>query len=399
MSRRETGIIAATFLGQAVAIGATVAPFTIFVRPLQLAFDVRKGLPIEFGISLVIVMMAVTGVITGFWLDRGAPRRVMLTGIALISSALWLASYATSLWQLAVLCLLAGGGVPMLGPLTTAAVIGKAFDETRGRALGIANAGVPIGGMLFAGVAAHMIEPYGWRATLQVFGVLVGVLAGPVIWFGIPVRLEATQSGPAGTSADAWPVRRLVRSRLFWLTAAIMGVASGVATGWYVQVAPFLIDLGASPRWAGSLVAVSQGVAILGTFGFGFLADRRSPIALIALVLSLQAVCLISYALTSNLGVIAAGVVLYGLVSGGVLALYPLLVSRRFGVATLGGAMGLSNLGLLPFALSLPLLGGVLRASTGGYVAMISICVALQCVGIGAVWLGVREERRLPAGG
>ena len=116
-------------------------------------------------------------------------------------------------------------------------------------------------------------------------------------------------------------------------------------------------------------------------------------------MLSLQAVCLISYALTSNLGVIAAGVVLYGLVSGGVLALYPLLVSRRFGVATLGGAMGLSNLGLLPFALSLPLLGGVLRASTGGYVAMILVCVVLQCVGIAAVWLGVREERRLPAGG
>ena len=398
MTRREIGIIAATFLGQAVAIGATVGPFTIFIRPLELAFNAESGPPIEIGISLILVMLGTTGFFTGQWLDRGAPRRVMMTGLALLSSALWLASQATELWHLAAMCVLAGSGVPMLGPLTTAAVIGRAFDETRGRALGIANAGVNIGGMLFAMTAAYMMEPYGWRTTLQTFAVLVLVIAGPATWLWIPARLEAPAAAAGDEAEAAWPVERLARSRLFWLTAGILGIGAGVAAGWSVQVAPFLLDLGASISGAGTFVAVSQGIAIVGTLGFGYLADKRDPVALIACVLGIQTACLIAYAALPSLPVVSTGILIAGLVSGGLMPLYAVILSRRFGVATLGMAMGLSNLCLLPLSIALPVLAGWLRASTGSYNTMIAICIVLLTAGLAMLWFGSREERNLQAG-
>jgi sugar phosphate permease len=397
MNRREIGIIAATFLAQAVAIGATVAPFSIFIRPIEVAFDVTSGPPIEMGISLILVMMGATGFLTGVWLDRGTPRRVMLTGLALISSALWLGSLATSLTHLAGACLLAGSGVPMLGPLTTAAVISRAFDETRGRALGIANAGVNIGGMLFAGVAAQLMEPHGWRVTLQVFAVLVLVVGIPSTWFGIPARLDAPEVKEGAVAEEAWPAPRLVRSKLFWMTAWILGLGAGVMAGWSVQVAPFMLDLGSSIAMAGTIVALSQGIAIIGTFGFGYLSDKRSPVALLAVMLGVQAACLVAYATIPSLPLVSAGILLSGLVSGGLLPLFAVVLSRRFGVATLGTAMGLSNLCLLPLSMLLPVLAGWLRVSTGGYVAMISICTLLLVAGLGLLWLGTREERALQA--
>jgi predicted MFS family arabinose efflux permease len=395
MTRREIGIIAATFLGQAVAIGSTVGPFTIFIRPLEIAFNAESGPPIEIGISLILVMLGTTGFFTGQWLDRGAPRRVMMTGLALLASALWLASHATELWHLGAMCLLAGAGVPMLGPLTTAAVIGRAFDETRGRALGIANAGVNIGGMLFAMTAAYMLEPYGWRSTLQTFSVMALIMAGPAIWFLIPARLEAPGATIDGEPEEAWPVQRLARSRLFWLTAGILGVGVGVATGWSVQVSPFLLDLGASVAGAGTFVALSQGIAIIGTFGFGYLADKRDPVALIAWVLGIQATCLVVYVAAPSLPIVSTGILISGLVTGGLMPLYAVLLSRRFGVATLGMAMGLSNLCLLPLSMALPVLAGALRASTGSYNAMISICIVLLVVGLVMLLVGSREERMI----
>ena len=180
MSRRELGIVVATFLGQAVAIGATVGSFTLFVRPVATEFDAATS-AVSSGAALLVMMLGVSGIGVGLWLDRAPARRVMLTGAAILATGLLVASRAQSLAGLAAACVLTGAGVPMLGPLTTAAVIGKAFDEGRGRALGIANTGVNVGGLVFASVAgpAILLEPTattyldaGWAATTHASGTL-----------------------------------------------------------------------------------------------------------------------------------------------------------------------------------------------------------------------------------
>jgi MFS family permease len=180
MNRRESGIVAATFLAQAVAIGSTIGAYSLFVRPVVEEFGASM-LAGSAGISLITMMLGVSGVPVGLWLDRGSPRRVMLTGVSILVAGLLLASQATALWQLGLACVFTGCGIPMLVPLTTAAVVGKTFDATRGRALGIANTGINIGGLVFALVAGFAIESWGWRAALQVFAVLAFVLAAPAI--------------------------------------------------------------------------------------------------------------------------------------------------------------------------------------------------------------------------
>ncbi|MEZ4215352.1 MAG: MFS transporter [Myxococcota bacterium] len=411
MSRRELGIVVATFLGQAVAIGATVGSFTLFVRPVATEFDAATS-AVSSGAALLVMMLGVSGIGVGLWLDRAPARRVMLTGAAILATGLLVASRAQSLAGLAAACVLTGAGVPMLGPLTTAAVIGKAFDEGRGRALGIANTGVNVGGLVFASVAGPAIEAYGWRTTLVAFAGLAAAIAVPAVLAGIPAALGArpariaAQGAPerSGVGAPApavpppdelaaaavWTPRALVRASHFWMVALGMGIGFGTVSGWSVHLAPFLQDRGASTTASATVVGVAQLLAIGGAIAGGTLAERRGPGAVLVAVLGALAACLAAYLALPGVGVAVAVAIAFGATSGGAMPVYSLLLTQRFGATAVGTVLGLSNLCLLPFGIAMPVLGGAIHDRTGDYAWMLVVCAAALAASAALVALSGR---------
>jgi len=402
MTRRELGIVVATFLAQAVAIGATLGSFTLFARPVAAEFDAPTT-AVMSGVALIVMMLGVSGIGVGLWLDRAPARRVMLTGAVILVTGLLLASRASSLGALAAACVFTGSGIPMLGPLTTAAVIGKAFDERRGRALGIANTGVNIGGLTFAAVAAFALEPLGWRSTLAVFAAIAGVVVVPAIFAGIPRDLGGRSKRPGAASdgvapaldADpAWTPARLVRNASFWTLALAMGLAFGTVSGWSAHLAPFLQDRGATIALAGIVVGTAQGVAVLGAIGAGVLAERRGPTAVLVAVIATLVGFLALYLVSPDRNVAAAAAIGFGAVSGGAMPVYSLLLTQRFGPNAVGTALGLSNLCLLPFGIAMPVLGGVLHDRQGDYAGMIALCACALALGSVLIALSARGSAR-----
>ena len=368
MSRPRWTLLAAVVAVQAVGIGATFGAFTVFVDPVAQDFGASRA-QVSFGIGLLALMIGVTGPFWGRWIDTGSFRRIMLLGSVGIAASLFAASFAPSIGMLGLACLVVGGMVPLVGPLTAAALVGKLFVEGRGRAMGIAAMGPPAGAALFAVIAGEVIPRADWRLALRVFSLLALCLT-PIIWLAIPRKVASPRrpETPAESGGGS-----LLRSRDFVAAALAMGMTVGLSMGWGAHVAPFVMDLGHDLEAAARVAAVAGGMGIVGTLGFGIVADRISPRWLFVTTILLQVGGFAIYLSEPAYSGLIATAALFGICGGSFTTLYALILAERFGADGLGRSLGLTNLFILPFGVLSAPLAGTLRDTTGSYAAAIVV--------------------------
>ncbi|MGO9603874.1 MAG: MFS transporter [Candidatus Binataceae bacterium] len=99
----------------------------------------------------------------GSLLDRIGARRVMITGAAMVAASYAVLSRANSAGAFFATFVLLGVGITASTIIPTAIVITNWFRERRGMALGIAFAGIPLGGTGVTILANHIVLRYGFR--------------------------------------------------------------------------------------------------------------------------------------------------------------------------------------------------------------------------------------------
>jgi MFS family permease len=340
---RGWGVVAVGFVTQAVAMGFSLATYSLFVPALIEDFGASR-MQATLGVSTMFAMMTLIGPVTGRLLDLRSIRAVMTAGALLNASCLALMYGASTLWQLG---LLFGVGVAfgtsMLGPLASATVVAKWFERKRGRALGLANMGGPAGGLLIAPIAGALIESFGWRTTL-LFYAAGTLLVIPAIWLVIRNRPEDLGQVPDGegevvereiqTEPTVWTTERLVRFTGFWALALAISALASTGSGWGANVVPYAQDLN----------------------GFLFI------------------MCV------------------SGIVGGGMMPVYTMLIARIFGPASFGRVMGLAGLVVMPFSFAAPPTAGALRDVTGSYGPALLLFIGVLALGA-LVLLALRAKR------
>lgn len=374
MSEANGRLIATVFTVQAVAVGTSFGAAPVLMAPIRESFGASIA-QVSWGVSLIALMLGVMGPLWGRWMDGGAYRRIMLTGCAIASACLFAASFAPSLGVMALLCVGMGVAVPLIGPLAGSSLIGKAFAEARGRAMGIASMGPPAGGAVFAVLAGELVPRIGWRATFQVLAGVCLLTMALVAW-QVPRRIQ----GAGGPGVSPWPARRLLRTPDFWAAGLTIGIAAGVATGWSYHTVSFVLDLGHDLAAGSRIAAVAGGVGILGTLAFGLLADRHPPRTLLIGTLLGQVVAFAVFWTGPAYGGLLATALLFGICGGSVVALFALVLTQRFGAASLGGVLGLTNVFIVPFGVACSPLAGWLRDRSGSYGDAILALAALLVV-------------------
>jgi predicted MFS family arabinose efflux permease len=373
--------VAVAFMTQALAIGTTLGPISLFMRPIADEFGVSLA-TVGTGATLIFVMMAVSGMINGPQLDKGHIRRTMLTGAVLLALALLSASRVNTLWQLGLCCIAIGGSVPMLGPLTGSTLVGKVATEGRGRALGIMNIGAPAGSVAFALLAGVLIESIGWRGTFAIYGCVVGIIAPPWVLWAVP---RSVMSAPKANDDSGLTPRELFSNIDFRLIATAQGIGAGLAMGWAVHLAPYLQGLGATTRGASGVIAAGSGIGVLGGLAFGYLVDRRNPRNVMIFVLLSNAAGFALLSANPALAYAAAVAIAIGFVGGGILPIFTTLLAKRFGPESLGRAFGLTNLFMLPLGLGLPPIAGYVMSTQGSYSVALWGMVGIYACGVFAL--------------
>ncbi|TFV64542.1 MFS transporter [Geodermatophilus sp. DF01-2] len=382
---------------------------------LVAACAVQNGLPfltVAFraqGLSLAAIGLLVSALTAGLVLtlvawgaaaDRYGERLVLSAGLGVAAAALTGAALAgtpvaTGLWLL-----LAGAGSASVHAASGRLVLGWFPARQRGLAMGIRQAGQPIG----VGVAALALPRLADEGVGAAFAALAAGCAVTAVLVGLLVRDPARPAPAAG----APPVASPYRSPVLWRVHA----ASTLLVVPQFVVAAFSFDFlvraaGWSVGAAGTLLAITQLGGAAARLGAGAWSDhvgsRVGPLRLIAVAVAAAAGTLAAVAgLTPDVlgtALVAVAVVLATIVTVSPNGIAFTSVAEQAGSAWAGRALGAHNTAQnLSAALTVPL-AALLVESGAGYPAAFAAGTVAAALAVGVVPGRAVETASLRAAG
>jgi len=377
-------IVGASFVVLLVTVGVGLYAPPVFLVPLQEEFGWSRA-AIAGGSALAAVMVGVASPLVGVWIDRYGSRSVMTAGALVMATAFALLGLVTALWQLYALNLAAALGMACVAWIPNQTLISNWFDRKRGRAMGIALAGIGFGGMAMAPVAGLLNDRLGWRLAFGCLSALIFFVVIPVTLVLVrsrPADLDLLpdgdppRSGPAESTNDGevdapvvpgLTLAEAVRSRAFWVLSLGQCLWTFGSMSVIGHLVAFLRDVGFEGSFAASLLGVAIGISIVGRLIFGHFADqfsKRSILVAALLIHGASVFCLLGIQLP---GALPAFVTLFGLGIGGGAVLIPLLVGECFGLLSFGRILGMVTISATVGAAVGPVLTGWIYDRTGEY--------------------------------
>jgi nitrate/nitrite transporter NarK len=286
-------------------------------------------------------------------------------------------------------------GYVLAGPLPNQVLLSRNFQESRGKAMGIAYVGIGIGFFFVPQITKYLIGAVGWRTALMLLGALVVVVAMPL------VLLLREGEGPAAAAARAEapkaPLGEHLKGKNFYVLA-LGSMASIGAVGGAIQHFKMMltIDKGWSQGEALDIISMIAVVSLIGRFGAGWLADKIGPKRVMLIVYALVTVAMLILVSGAEGGSIYLYVLCFGLGLGGEYLIIPLMAAQLYGTAVLGRIMGIILTADGVAEALFPWIVGKLHDSTGSYSAGFQLLAALAAFGAVAIAM-LPAKRSVPA--
>ncbi|ADI03308.1 putative major facilitator superfamily (MFS) transporter [Streptomyces bingchenggensis BCW-1] len=231
--------------------------------------------------------------VAGELLDRYSERWVVGIGAGVVALALGAGSLAPGYAALLGALLVVGAGYSTVQPGGSKSVASWFDASQRGFAMGIRQAGLPLGAALASAVLPLVAEEFGWRATLLTGGFVA--LLGAVLFMGCyrpPPALPASQQGKKPSDPLAAQLRarlRMLREpstvKIMLSGTSLISVQCGVGILTVLHLHQ-VSSVGAGQ--AALILVVSQGAGVAGRICLAAWSDRsrsgRYAIVLVCMV-------------------------------------------------------------------------------------------------------------------
>ncbi len=283
-------MVAVTFLTALISAGTVGAP-GVFITPLQHEFGWSTA-EISSALSIRFILFGLMAPFAAALLNRYGLRNVTLSAQLIVVSALLASLLMTKVWHLILLWgVVIGIGTGMTALVLGATIAARWFAARRGLVVGILTASVATGQLVFLPLLASLTERFGWRISLALVCVMLGVSALAVLLFmrDRPSDVGLRPFGDAGAeplpapSTDKRPIwatalgtlRDASKSGVFWILFATFFIC-GASTNGLIQVhlIPMCLDYGIPQVAAASLLAAMGLFDFFGTIASGWLSDR-----------------------------------------------------------------------------------------------------------------------------
>ena len=404
---RIVGVLAVT---ETVSWGILYYAFSVFLVPMQRDLGLSAA-TVSGAFSVALVVMGVSALGVGRWLDRHGGRGLMTLGsvLAVLVLAAW--SQVREVWHLyAVFAGLGVAGSMVLYEPAFAVVV-RWFDRHRARALLVVTLVAGFASTIFVPTAAALENALGWRDALLV---LAGVLAvTTVLPHALVLRRDPADLGlgPDGDgaprdpepSADDAGLRATGREMwadpgFRWLTLAF-GLHTVAIIGVSVYLFPFLREQGHGIGFAAGVTGALGALSVTGRLVVTGLFARLATMQVTAGVFALQAAAAVVL-LAAPASPVAAVVfvLLFGLGFGVGTIARPALVVEAYGVARYATISALMGLALAAAKVVGPVAVGASRTATGGYSIALGALVLVTILSAVALRAAHRADSRDGAG-
>jgi MFS family permease len=384
--------VASSFIMLA-AIAMITSSYGVIAVPLAREFEPSR-MVLMLAITVVSVVSGVLAPVLGSLMDRLSLRRLMVTGALLLAAGYAVLSQAATFTQVLVIfgVLIAPANV-LLGPVAVTVLLSRWFVRRRGTAIGIAIAGVSMGGVVFPPLIQFLLDSYEWRMALRLFAVILLLVIVPAAALvvnapadkglnpdGAPSEPETARSQATKPKVS---VATILTDPAFWMIGLLFAIVISGSKGVVTNLAPLAVDEGIDATTAALLISVYSACGFLSKLVFAAVADRLAPrlLALLAFAGFATGMAFISQA-SAGFWIIAIGACLVGLFGGLIVPLKSLLVPRIFGQGVVGRAMGLMSTLSLCISFAAPPLFGLMFDLTGSYALICMIFAVLPAMAI-----------------
>jgi predicted MFS family arabinose efflux permease len=377
------------------AIAMITSSYGVIAVPLAAEFNPTR-MVLMLAITVVSAVSGVLAPVLGSVMDRFSLRLLMLAGSLLLCTGYAALSFAHTFVQVLVIfgVLIAPANV-LLGPVAVTVLLSRWFVRRRGMAIGIAIAGVSMGGVLFPPLIQFLLETYEWRMAMRVFALLLLLIVVPAAALVVNepgdkglhpdgAGSESEEARSEQTQAKA-SVMTILSDPAFWMIGLLFAIVLSGMKAVVTNLTPLAIDEGVDATAAALLVSIYSACGFVSKLSFAAIADRLKPriLALISFAGFAAGMVCLSEA-SAGFWIIVAGASLMGLFGGFMVPLKSLLAPRIFGRGVVGRAMGLLSTLSLCVSLTTPPLFGYMFDVTGSYSL---ICLVFAGLAAGAMLL------------
>jgi len=360
------------------AFPIVVFSFGIFFQSFAHEFHAGRA-AVSLAFTIHNLLAGVFAVVIGRIADRTGARSVILPGLVVVAMVLISAeAIGSRISDLYLFYVVLGVVAPATTTVPYALVVSGWFDRRRGLALGGMMIGLGLGAIAMPVVAQRLIASFGWRHAFAIVGCAMLTVPTPIVGIFLrdaPADMGLLPDGASPRTARSDPDRRLggvtwrdaAQSRTFWLLIALFMLLAASVHACVIHMAQLFTDHGATPQNA-ALASSVVGLALLvGRIGCGYFLDRYfgGTIAVVICMGAAFGIALLWLGSAGGLALVAAFLV--GLGMGAEVDIIAFLMSRYFGLRSLGATVGFA-FGAFVIAGGLgPLVMGFAFDRTGSY--------------------------------
>jgi len=365
---------------------------------VQADFGVGRG-----GASLPYTLTAMGFMVGGIAVGRLADRFGILPpfvgGTILMSFGYIATAFAPNLTTFA---LISGVTIGLGSSASFAPIVADVslwFDRNRGLAMSFAAGGSYVSGVFWPPILEHFISSVGWRQTHIGIGVfcLATMLPLALVLRRRPLAQKpAAEAASTGNANDAIGLPPNVTHGLLTFAGLCCCVAMSMPQ---VHLVAWCVDLGYGPARGAEMLSLMLGFGVASRLIFGWVLNRIGGLPTLLLSSILQAIALALYLPFDGLVSLYVISAVFGLVQGGIVPSYAVIVRELFPANEAGFRVSLS----ISTTLAGMALGGWLSGAiydwTSSYSAALINGIGWNLVNIAiAFWLLQRMRgRRRPA--
>jgi len=400
-ARKARRIAGALFVTLFLLWGSGYNTFGVFFSPLLKEFHGTHA-SISLCATAIVLFTGAAAPIAGWLIEQVDVRLVMGAGATLAGVSLYGISRAATFNHLLGCYALLGIGLGASTMVPASLVLTNWFKERRGTVLGLATAGMELGGVVMTLLSAHIISTSGWRAAYMALALPVFLLVLPLVIVVIRTRPETKVEAvgaetmvaisPIGlrAPADGLEVGEAFRKRSFWLLAVAQFCFGLGVAGALIHLVPLMLRAGYTAATAALALSsvhalITVGKPTMGAVG-DFIGARKALAAAFA-------VCALGIVLMGEAGrapLLVLGIFFYAFMLATPIALVPVILLEITGSRSMGTLFGwLFFIQTIGAAIG-PIMVGRVFDITGSYLAGYTLSAAIFSVAAIAI-LGCDE--------
>ena len=405
-------------LGNLTVEGGTKNSEAVYFNALRDAFG-RSATYTSAVFSLAGLIGAISAPLLGILLDRWGARILFPLAGLFILFGWWASSFATDLWQMFIFyAIFAGIGHTAISSFSMTATLAPWFPRTRGRMLGLADSGNPLGQAIFAPLAGVLTTAWGWQWAYRIYGIIFAALiaipngllqrrapdaiARPeVAAMEPPVSRGRFQTCPYDATTTPPPAApslgNVVRDPAMWLLVLTRVTGSVCTQMVRVHQVAFFVLAGYSLQTAANTLGLLGAVSLFARPLVGLATDRwgRESVYTIGMSIYAAAVLLVLWLGDGeSWWPLALYIALAGVTDG----ISGLIVGAKaadlFPAESLGTVMGFVEMGRGAAIFLGPIVAGLLFDVQGDYMMAFIVSAALSFTSICTMWIADFTGRR-----